>query len=259
MTRYRTPNASDAWGCTRRNLLGIGSIVAGALLTGCKHTKTHQQSPNCYLKGTHVLTPQGERHIEDLQARDSVVVLGGKTKQVRWIGRRRFTRGDKNFWDEGVRPVRIRRSALGPDLPRADLLVSQNHRLFLDGLLIRSADLINGSSIALEPCEGVRDLEYLHILLNGHHAILAEGVPSESLLFEPGVLTLFDNCEEYQERYGCCDPSEQPFAPVHAECGRRARLRSHVRSALSQWVDRRTTFDRLRDRLADYTAEYARS
>jgi hypothetical protein len=47
--------------------------------------------------------------------------------------------------------------------------------------------------------------------------------------------------------------AERPCAPVYSDIasGSRARLLSHLRSALSPWYDRRRPFDRIRDHLWD--------
>lgn len=49
----------------------------------------------------------------------------------------RRTRSDvRKPWVEDARPVRIARSALAPNVPSADLLVTRGHALLIDGVLI---------------------------------------------------------------------------------------------------------------------------
>jgi Hint domain len=47
------------------------------------------------------------------------------------------------------------RSALGPNVPHADLYLSQQHAIFPDGVLVRAGSLVNGSTITLYHAEDV--------------------------------------------------------------------------------------------------------
>ncbi len=65
-------------------------------------------------------------------------------------------------------------------MPRRDLLVSGNHCLLLEGRLIPAKLLINGSSILVD--RTAPSVRYLHIELDGHDAVLAEGIPAETYM-----------------------------------------------------------------------------
>jgi hypothetical protein len=140
------------------------------------------------------------------------------------------------------------RGALAEDVPHADLFVSREHCLLIDGCLVRAADLVNGMSIAFAYRDDLTEIEYLHVRLSSHDAIFAEGVATEPLLFNAISVGAVDNICEYTRLYGAVDIAERPCAPLYVLSGR-ARLRSHLRSALSPWLDRRNQFDRVRDEL----------
>ncbi len=109
---------------------------------------------HCFLKGTQILTAEGERPIEDLQIGEMVLTVSGEAKPIKWIGHMRFERDGQASWDDEVAPVKIARGAFNGDLPHSDLFVSGRHRVFINGLLIPGRDLINGSSITQVELDG---------------------------------------------------------------------------------------------------------
>ena len=202
-------------------------------------------SGSCFLRGTQIATPSGERRIEELAIGDPVITSRGVAYKIQWIGRRLCAPTKANL------PVRFARGSLAPNLPHADLRVSQEHALLIDGLLIRAIELVNGMSITIDPCESLPEIEYLHIkLANPDDLIFAEGVGSETLVFNDRLeLRGFDNGEEYRRLYGEVDIASRGKVIAFWRC--RDRVKSHLRSALSPWIDRRTEFDKIRDRLAE--------
>ena len=77
-------------------------------------------------------------------------------------------------------PVRIERDAFADNVPHRDLLVSHDHAIFVDGVLICAKQLVNGTTIRRE-----RDwtaVDYYHVELDQHAILLAEGRPAESYL-----------------------------------------------------------------------------
>jgi hypothetical protein len=270
MRATKQTDAFEARTRTRRNVIAIGTVLAGALLPGCKaEVQTFQdpeinrtskkprhvgdsQKPNCFLRGTRILTPLGQQKIEHLKVGDTILTVAGGAKSIRWIGQRSYSINSDENWRDELKPIRIAHGALQPNIPHADLFVSQGHRLYIDGVLLRAADLVNGTSIIVDDCISVEHLDYLHILVDSHNAVLAEGTPAETLLYDADTVRLFDNFPEFEALYGAlCAKSHQPFAPVYAQYGRRSQLGSHLRSAISPWFDRRTLLDKARDRWID--------
>ena len=256
VTQSSAPNLASS----RRHFLSAATIVGGLLATltparamGSYDPGRHGGGgPHCFLKGTQILTPRGERAIEDLRIGDLVTTVSGEAKTIKWIGRTRFERGGQECggqesWDDAAAPIRIVRGAFNGDLPHRDLYVSFGHRFLINGLLIPAFDLVNGHSIVRLRSTSSDVLEYLHIELKDHDVILANGVPAESL---EGNAREFDNFDEYVALYGAILPHQIPCAPVAARHGRRQMLRSHLRGVLAPLCDRRRPVEIIQDELA---------
>jgi hypothetical protein len=186
----------------------------------------------CYLHGTAIATPTGERPIEELAIGDLVTTASGQARPIRWIGRRayprRFVSGKRD-----ILPILIRANALGENGPHRDLYVSPHHAMFIDGLLVPAISLRNGRSIV--QIEAAGPIEYLHIELDSHDIVLAEGAPSESFEDDDSRM-IFHNAADYFARYPDAPPRPARFcAPRVSEGPRlaaiRARLDPHSRRA----------------------------
>jgi hypothetical protein len=89
-------------------------------------------------------------------------VFGG-IRPVQWIGRYSFKKSDPNkAWVRDVLPVRVARSALGPDVPSADLCITRGHALLIDGVLVPVCNLINDTTITVYDASDLDELEYFH-------------------------------------------------------------------------------------------------
>jgi Hint domain len=126
---------------SRRNVLSMASIFAGTTLAGSKTARAFE--PNCgapgffepckcFLRGARIWTPIGERKVEDLGVNDLVITSSGEAKPIKFISARRHERQLGQKWEEEIAPVRVARSALGPNTPHRDLYLSRYHRLYLD-------------------------------------------------------------------------------------------------------------------------------
>ncbi len=142
----------------------------------------------CFTPGARIATPGGEVAVEALAVGDPVTTRDNGAQPIRWIGR--ATRPVT----PALMPVRIARGALGCGLPRADLVVSPQHRMLLAS---RIAERLTGRREVLLPARKLLGLPgiaiadpgarvtYLHLLLDRHEIIFAEGAPTESLLTGP--------------------------------------------------------------------------
>ena len=199
---------------TRRNIMKMGAIAVPAMLATV-HSASAGEGPictvlgwfgiecpptigngngngghngNCFLRGTKILTSDGERNIEDLAVGDLLPTMFGGLRPVQWIGRYPYKKSDPSKpWAESVLPVRIARSALGPNVPNDDLYVTALHSVLIDGVLVPAEKLINGATITRYEPEG-DEMEFFHIKLESHDVIYAEGAPAETLSERSGFL-----------------------------------------------------------------------
>jgi hypothetical protein len=260
---------------SRRNLMKIGAIAASAIFAGVTATSAAPPGPPpppgppgggppppppgppgggpppppmmCFLKGTTIRTADGDRKIEDLVVGDLLPSLFGGMLPIKWIGRYSFKKSDPTkAWVKDVLPVRVARSALGPDVPRTDLCITKAHALLIDGVLVPVCNLINDRTITLYDASGLNELEYFHIKLERHDVIYAEGAPCETML---NIDENAVNFAEYLRQYG---PSiEDTRCAPWVGMGRRVEIKSRFRSAISPWIDRREKLDIIRDELEE--------
>jgi hypothetical protein len=213
----------------------------------------------CFLRGTRIWTPDSERRVEDLRINDLVVTSSGEAKRVQWKWGRRFERLSGQKWGEELVPIRVARSALGPNTPHRDLYLSRYHCLHLDGVLIPVVDLINDSTIARVDVAHLKEIEYFHVKLERHSVIYAEGAACETLQSVTAVNSEQREFEDYRRLYGEPSLPDEPAAPVLGYNGGRARLRGRIRSAISSLVDVRSKLEIVRDELRERAAAISAS
>jgi len=211
----------------------------------------------CFLRGTQIWTPDGERGVEDLRINDLVVTSSGEAKPIRWVWGRRFERQCGQKWDEEIAPIRVAQSALGPNTPHRDLFLSRYHCLYLDGVLIPVVDLLNNSTITRCSAEDLQEIEYFHIKLERHGVIYAEGAACETLRAVTAVNSGKVEFEEYQRSYGGPSLPDEPAAPMLGYNGGRSRLRGRIRSAVSHVIDVRSKLEIVRDDLKKRAAAFS--
>ncbi|OWV45936.1 Hint domain-containing protein [Mameliella alba] len=154
--------------------------------------------PDCFAPGTMITTTDGPVAVETLQIGARLRTATGGIARVHWIGRQRLAAPHRGQW-----LVRIGAGALGAGLPLADLTVTADHGMMIDGLIINASALVNGGTIDWVP---LRDppvsLTVYHVETEAHEAILANGAPSESYI-NYRDRRRFDNFDEYLALYGC--------------------------------------------------------
>ncbi|MBV9734931.1 MAG: Hint domain-containing protein [Acidisphaera sp.] len=158
---FRMQEASDA--------------IAG--LHGTDITYEPAEAP-CFCEGSRILTPAGEVLVQHLRVGQRVLTASGAAVPIVWLGQRRID-CRRHPRPERVLPVRVREGAFGAGLPRRALLLSPDHAIAVDGVLIPVHHLLNGTTIVRE---AVDDVRYFHVELPAHDVLLAEGLPVESYL-----------------------------------------------------------------------------
>ena len=132
----------------------------------------------CFAEGTRIKTKDGWTAVETLRIGDIVTTSDDTAEPVIWIGRRAINCA-RHPNPETVWPVRVRAGALGQTIPARDVMLSPDHAVFVNDVLIPVKLLINGTSISQVPLDRVT---YFHVELPRHAIIQADGLPVESYL-----------------------------------------------------------------------------
>jgi hypothetical protein len=203
---------------------------------------------SCFLKGTKISTPSGDRLVQELQIGDEVQTLAGR-KTIKWIGYNKFTKKEGRTWQDSVMPIRVARFAIDDHTPHRDLYLSPLHCIFFNEALIPVMYLINETSIAQGTPSDMSAIEHYHIDLDTHEVIYAEGALVET--FDGSNRDNFSNFIQYERLYGAERQSKMtPFAPILRYRGRREELKGLVKSLISNVVDVRDPIQIAYDQLA---------
>ena len=184
-------------GTTPSNLQQTDNLLPTSLSARMQAYLQVNAAAPCYCPGTLIRTDRGEVAVESLAIGDRLVTLDGTAKPIKWIGRRAFS----GRFIEGRRdilPVCVHAGALGDDLPQRDLWISPLHAMYLDGVLVPAAELVNGVSVT--QAAAVEKVEYIHLELDRHEVIWAEGAASESFV-DDDSREMFHNAHEFAALY----------------------------------------------------------
>jgi autotransporter passenger strand-loop-strand repeat protein len=159
--------------------LALAAPFAGTILTGPDSAGTGTLlTIACFAAGTRIGTPGGPVAVEALRVGDLVTTETSGALPIVWCGHRRVD-CRRHPSPAAVRPVRIAAHAFGPGRPARPLLLSPDHAIFAEGVLIPVKHLIDGHSIRQTD---VARVTYHHIELPRHAVVLAEGLAVESYL-----------------------------------------------------------------------------
>jgi hypothetical protein len=145
----------------------------------------------CFVAGTMIATPDGERAVEGLQLGEMVLTKDEGPQPLRWMGSRTVNAED-NF-----APIRIRANTFGE---HDDLLVSPEHRILIrdsvaellfgeQEVLVAAKELVNDRSVTR--CVGGQ-VTYVHLMFDSHQVVYSEGLATESFLPGPQTTKSFE-------------------------------------------------------------------
>jgi hypothetical protein len=204
----------------------------------------------CFLKGTKILTPSGDRLVQELQIGDEVRTLAGR-RPIKWIGYNKFTKEEGRVWQDRVMPIRVARFAIDDHSPHGDLYLSPLHCVFFNEALIPVKYLVNWISVAQGAPSGMSAIEYYHIDLGRHEVLYAEGALVESFFDGESEREHFSNFVQYERLYGAKrQPKMTPFAPILGYRNRRQKIEGVARSLISNVVDVRDPVQIAHDQIA---------
>ncbi|MDP2082989.1 MAG: Hint domain-containing protein [Pseudotabrizicola sp.] len=182
---------NDSYGDMSIEAIRTGSLtdVAGND-AGVISTSNNTIKIVCFTRGTMIeVARNGLVAIENLLVDDWVKTVDHGIMQIRWIG---CTVLDRHLLEAfpNLRPIRIRKGALGLGTPEQDLCLSPQHRILVKSKIAQRMFGEKEVLVAVKHLVGLRGIEvaqdvghaeYHHILLDSHEILLANGAACESL------------------------------------------------------------------------------
>jgi len=178
---YSLVQTHTGWGGAQTVLssnvtLATGATASNFALKNVNGTLIFEYT--CFLAGSAIRTPTGDVAVEDLRAGDLVItVVDGRevAAPLVWVGSRQVVaRSAESF------PVRIRAGAFAEGVPVRDLLITPEHCVFVDGVMIPARMLVNGRSIVQD--SSFTRFDVYHLETEKHSILLSEGLTTESYL-----------------------------------------------------------------------------
>ena len=189
----------------------------------------------CFTTDTKIQTASGPRLVQDLTQGDKIQTKDDGAQEILWIGKRRMT-GARMHAMPHLRPIRIKAGALCQGEPDEDLLVSPDHRLLIKGaaatalfntseVLVAAKDLVNDRNIQVD--FNLRETSYIHLMLERHQIVWANGVETESFHPANTMMDAIDpaqrdrlfaiNSELQQDPHRYGDYARRNLSPSEAE------------------------------------------
>ena len=142
----------------------------------------------CFTPGTRIRTDFGDLPIEEIEEGDRIQTKDNGLQEVLWKGMKRVS-GARLYAMPDLRPIRLRRGALGVDRPDEDLVVSPLHRMLVRGakaralfnadeVLVTARDLVDDARVVRD--HTLSEVTYVHLLLPRHEVVFANGLETES-------------------------------------------------------------------------------
>ncbi|MEP2955424.1 MAG: Hint domain-containing protein [Sulfitobacter sp.] len=191
----------------------------------------------CFTPGTKIATPRGEVRVEALEVGDRVITRDNGIQTIRWVGAREMT-GAEFEMAAHLKPVLIRKGALGNALPERDMMVSPNHRVLVanekTALYFEEREVLVAAK-HLTGMEGIDVVEvsgttYIHVMFDRHEVILSDGTWTES--FQPGDMSLAGIGEEQRNEILELFPELATQDGIEGYTAARRSLKKHEASLL---------------------------
>ncbi|MEM6595373.1 MAG: Hint domain-containing protein [Pseudomonadota bacterium] len=155
-------------------------LTVTAAQEGPSNPAADHASPPCFVKGTRILTTQGERLVETLRPGDMIETFDNGAQPLRWVGTCTYPATGR------FAPIRFAPGVLGNTQA---LTVSPQHRVWVSGW---RPDLLFGEEAVLAPAHSFVDgsavtrveggfVTYVHLMFDRHELIWSEGALTESL------------------------------------------------------------------------------
>ncbi|MFX0541174.1 Hint domain-containing protein [Roseovarius sp. S4756] len=136
----------------------------------------------CFAAGTRIATPDGPRAVEDLRAGDLILTRDHGPALLRMMLSRTATFDAAEHKDK---PIELKPGTLGYGTPERMLVLSPNHRILIEDArgveVLVPAKALTGRP-GIRQRRGARHAHYIHLVLDRHEIILAEGAAAETYL-----------------------------------------------------------------------------
>ncbi len=167
-----------------RDMWVVSSTIGGDMV----RPGTELPGTICFVPGTRLTTPDGPKLVQDLAEGDLLCTKDNGVQAIRWIGSRQIT-GGRLVAMPHLRPIRLSADVLAQGEPDQDLTVSPDHRVLVKGavaqalfntdeVLVAARDLVYDRTIRVD--RRCRAVSYIHLMLDRHQIVWANGVEVES-------------------------------------------------------------------------------
>lgn len=209
-----------------------GAVTGSMVFKGIEHIVP------CFTPGTKIATVNGARAVETLEPGDQIFTRDHGVQEIRWIGHKTVT---EDLLSEAtfLAPIKIRKGALGDNLPDRDMLLSPNHRVLVTApemqplfgqseVLVAAKHLTRLKGISRAQPESVT---YIHMMFDRHEIIWSDGIWSES--FQPGSMAIAGLETAQRDEIFCLFPELATQKSTAYRAARRI-LRKHEAALLPQ-------------------------
>ncbi|MEY8883254.1 Hint domain-containing protein [Donghicola sp. XS_ASV15] len=183
----------------------------------------------CFTPGSLIATRHGPRPVEELRVGDVLLTRDNGFRPVLWVGHSKYNLSGSTGGAR-LQPILIKANALGNGVPQSDLLVSPDHQMLLTRrfapsplatteMLVPARHLLGQAGILVAP---QREVEFVHVLMERHEILLADGAWTESYRPDTTVVRSLpvQVREDLLSALSGRDPLRGPvFEPARESCG----------------------------------------